>query len=141
MLFLCYRCKDVAYIIKLLRKQNLPRKVDVFNSFVREEFPNLIDLKQVVMTDLVFRTSATEFQSLVLNWVITDPPAVNRNSVQLVSRMGLVRLMQTFGLRDQGSHNSANNAQMTLEMYFFIWKIFNNLQYFAKKLWMCASVT
>ena len=126
MLLLCYRCKDAAYVIKLLRKSNLlPHKVDVFNRFVREEFPNLIDLKQVVMTHPIFQCEDTRRDK--------------SNKKQLVSRMGLVNLMKTFGLKHQGAHNSAHDAQMTLEMYFFMLYYHKHLACCANKLWSLAS--
>ena len=91
--FYHYRCKDIAYVIKELRHQNITNKVSDFNRLAKEDFPKLYDIKQMVTT--------------------------HRNMTDM-KRLGLVKIMKKYGIYSYigyQAHNAACDARMTLQLF------------------------
>ena len=44
--WICFHgCYDFAYLLKIMMNENLPPKIDIFNTFMGYFFPNVYDIK------------------------------------------------------------------------------------------------
>ena len=92
--------------------QQLPDSVLDFNKLVQYYFNRCYDLKHIVTTD---------------------------NHFEKVWRLGLTKLMKHYGLRVNGTHNAACDAEMTVRLFLRIKNLVNNLEDFSNQLWFSGN--
>ena len=108
------RCKDQAYLIKVLTGRNLPERVEDFLQLVERYFPQFYDLK----------------------YLVTQHEPITR-----ISRFSLEDVMKHYKLKiPENVHNSGVDAVMTTDLYIFLKYVkIENFRFYRNRFWSLAQ--